>query len=43
MFGNVTRALKEKKDQLRTAEDAAIQGGNVTGPEVKEGYKWSFN
>lgn len=43
MFGNVTQALKEKKDQLRTAEDAAIQGGNVTGPKVKEGYKWSFS
>nr|POE98397.1 hypothetical protein CFP56_65575 [Quercus suber] len=24
-FGNVTRALKEKKEQLRRAEDAAIQ------------------
>ena len=43
MFDNVTRALKEKKDQLRTTEDAAIQGGNVTGPKVKEGYKWSFS
>ena len=28
-FGNVTRALKEKKELFRKAEDAAIQGGSL--------------
>ena len=28
-FGNVTRALKEKKELLRKAEDAAIRGGSL--------------
>ena len=28
-FGNITRALKEKKDQLRRVEELAIQGGSM--------------
>lgn len=49
-FGNITRALKEKKDQLRGVKELAIQGGlmdqvrrlklEINGLLIKEEKMW---
>lgn len=41
-FGNVIRALKEKKDQLRRAEDATFRRKHCSSSKIKERDQLTF-